>query len=532
MKKILFVLAFLFTLGVSAQVVKRTAVLLDTLTTAELNALPSSIKVRGSLYYDRTKGNHVTWDPVTVGWVNVGDGLGTARDVGPFTVVDADNATLDAGAVANGNIANDAVTSVKIADGTIVGNDIQDGAVNSAKIADGSITGTDVLDGSIQNTDITPGAILENRLSVTNVPTAGYNLTYDAGGGFTWASLSAQLSTLYPNLDTDGTNDVTIAGSQDVTGEKTFQTTSELVAAARFENEQTGQDVRLQMLADNPTGTPVGFWFGGYADGTNNWFSWSRASDLSSYAMRLDRDNGNMEIFGNIITPGTVDGVDVSALPTTNLASGDQNLPAAVRTIDIDASGQLDIDANGVAAMTIDGSGGIDFPTNTPTVPGEVYGAGYENNDGVVRKGDLFPEMERKINSDITGEPPGSYVITNIIGISRQNAAGQTFGAGTLAAIDNPIPATVVTSATIAMDGWKMYNDETADAATITLSDCEPGETLTVYINRASAPTLAGTGLTFNQLPNTTAFAAATQMAIYFEVSHDGTTVDYFYFER
>ena len=77
-----------------------------------------------------------------------------------------------------------------------------------------------------------------------------------------------------------------------------------------------------------------------------------------------------------------------------------------------------------------------------------------------------------------------------------------------------------------------MYNDEATDAGTITLSDCDPGETLTVYINRASAPTLAGTGLTFNQLPNTTAFAAATQMAIYFEVSHDGTTIDYFYFER
>ena len=77
-----------------------------------------------------------------------------------------------------------------------------------------------------------------------------------------------------------------------------------------------------------------------------------------------------------------------------------------------------------------------------------------------------------------------------------------------------------------------MYNDSSTDAATITLSDCDPGETLTVYINRASAPTLAGTGLTFNQLPNTTAFASATDMMIIFEVSYDSTTIDYYYVER
>jgi hypothetical protein len=43
---------------------------------------------------------------------------------------------------------------------------------------------------------------------------------------------------------------------------------------------------------------------------------------------------------------------------------------------------------------------------------------------------------------------------------------------------------------------------------------------------------LAGTGLTFNQLPNTTAFAAATDMMIIFEVSYDSTTIDYYYVER
>jgi hypothetical protein len=136
------------------------------------------------------------------------------------------------------------------------------------------------------------------------------------------------------------------------------------------------------------------------------------------------------------------------------------------------------------------------------------------------------------ITSDGTGRTsPTEY--SNLYG--QAQADYTTDGApatGNLVFITDTSPAEVITTATIAMDGWKMYNDQTADAATLTLSDCDPGESLTVYINRASAPTLAGTGLTFNQLPNTTAFAAATQMGIYFEVSYDGTTIDYYYYER
>lgn len=122
--------------------------------------------------------------------------------------------------------------------------------------------------------------------------------------------------------------------------------------------------------------------------------------------------------------------------------------------------------------------------------------------------------------SDIFGQTQDDY-----------NTDG-TGSAGDLIIITDASPAEVVETATIAMDGWKMYDDQTADAATITLSDCDPGETLTVYINRASAPSLAGTGLTFNQLPNTTAFASATTMMIIFEVAYDGTTIDYYYVER
>lgn len=157
------------------------------------------------------------------------------------------------------------------------------------------------------------------------------------------------------------------------------------------------------------------------------------------------------------------------------------------------------------------------------------------NYDGTTAEAafiEVADSLAVKITSDITGVTGG----TAIKNMYFQTEAGQdtdgTPPAGVASLCINCSPAEVVATATIAMDGWKMYDDQTADAATITLSDCDPGETLTVYINRASAPTLAGTGLTFNQLPNTTAFASATTMMIIFEVAYDGTTIDYYYVER
>jgi hypothetical protein len=97
-------------------------------------------------------------------------------------------------------------------------------------------------------------------------------------------------------------------------------------------------------------------------------------------------------------------------------------------------------------------------------------------------------------------------------------------------------PTSVHDTATIYMDGDSVYDDTTADASTITLSNCDVGETLKVYINRASMPTLAGTDLVFNQLPNTTAFEAATDMVITFIVtpllSSGDRIIDYYLTER
>ena len=171
-------------------------------------------------------------------------------------------------------------------------------------------------------------------------------------------------------------------------------------------------------------------------------------------------------------------------------------------------------------SFSIDGSGNYKL---------SGFSGGGNQGLGVDNTGQLF--AADYVEGTISGRA-GTDVTNVMLQTQAQFDSDGATSTGEVVFISDASPAEVVTSATIAMEGWKMYNDSSTDAATITLSDCDPGETLTVYINRASAPTLAGTGLTFNQLPNTTAFAAATDMMIIFEVSHDGTTIDYYYVER
>jgi len=196
--------------------------------------------------------------------------------------------------------------------------------------------------------------------------------------------------------------------------------------------------------------------------------------------------------------------IDLSAITTDRVVTvpdSDITLGGTNQTLSLSGTGNKDVTISGTGGNTIDLTGvdGID--------PDNIVSKG-TGRTSPVQYTDIYGQTQANYTTD--GAP----------------------SAGELVFITDASPAEVITTATIAMDGWKMYDDQTADAATITLSDCDPGETLTVYINRASAPTLAGTGLTFNQLPNTTAFAAATTMMIIFEVAYDGTTIDYYYVER
>lgn len=69
------------------------------------------------------------------------------------------------GQVATAGIADSAVTSAKIADGTIVAGDIADGAITSAKILDGTIATGDLADGAVTSAKIADGTIVAGDLA-------------------------------------------------------------------------------------------------------------------------------------------------------------------------------------------------------------------------------------------------------------------------------------------------------------------------------------------------------------------------------
>lgn len=101
--------------------------------------------------------------------------------------------------------------------------------------------------------------------------------------------------------------------------------------------------------------------------------------------------------------------------------------------------------------------------------------------------------------------------------------------------IDYSLPQ-IDTSSTINMVGNRIYNDESLDAGTLTLNNASVGATLKMYINRTAMPTLAGSGVEYNQLPNTQEFITNTPMVATFIVTpiiNSGSkVVDYFLTER
>lgn len=110
----------------------------------------------------------------------IADGTIVAGDIADGAITSAK--ILD-GTIATGDLADSAVTSAKIADGTIVAGDLADGAVTSAKIldgtivagdiADGAITSAKILDGTIVNADINASAAIAlSKLATGALPTA------------------------------------------------------------------------------------------------------------------------------------------------------------------------------------------------------------------------------------------------------------------------------------------------------------------------------------------------------------------------
>ncbi|MDZ4843936.1 MAG: hypothetical protein SH857_00150, partial [Chitinophagales bacterium] len=76
------------------------------------------------------------------------------------------------GTIATGDIANDAVTSAKIVDGTIVTGDLANDAVTSAKIVDGTIVASDIATDAVTTAKILDLNVTTSKLAHASVTTA------------------------------------------------------------------------------------------------------------------------------------------------------------------------------------------------------------------------------------------------------------------------------------------------------------------------------------------------------------------------
>jgi hypothetical protein len=122
----------------------------------EANLLASTLTTQGDMLY------HGASDFARVA-------IGTAAQV---LKVNAGATAPEWGQIATAGIADSAVTSAKIADGTIVAGDLADGAVTSAKILDGTIATGDIADGAITSAKILDGTIATGDLADSAVTSA------------------------------------------------------------------------------------------------------------------------------------------------------------------------------------------------------------------------------------------------------------------------------------------------------------------------------------------------------------------------
>ena len=100
---------------------------------------------------------------------DIADGAITSAKILDGTIATGD---LADSAVTSAKIADSAVTSAKIADGTIVAGDIADGAVTSAKILNGTIVAGDIADGTITGAKIDVFTIVAGNLATGAVTSA------------------------------------------------------------------------------------------------------------------------------------------------------------------------------------------------------------------------------------------------------------------------------------------------------------------------------------------------------------------------
>lgn len=185
----------------------------------EANLLASTLTTQGDMLY------HGASDFARVAIGTAGQVLkvnsgATAPEWGQIATAGiADSAVTSAkiadGTIVAGDIADGAITSAKILDGTIATGDLADGAVTSAKIADGTIVAGDIADGAVTSAKILDGTIVNADINASAAVDLSKLATGALPTGITVASANIVNSTI---VDADISGTANIALSKLATG--------------------------------------------------------------------------------------------------------------------------------------------------------------------------------------------------------------------------------------------------------------------------------------------------------------------------
>ena len=123
-----------------------------------------------------------------VSTANIADGAITTVKLADTAV---STAKLQDGSVTNAKLADTSVSTAKVQDAAITNGKLADNSVSTAKLQDDSVTGNKIADNSITTNHIVNGTILVGDLNASGTCTTGKYLTLGASGTFVCADLSA-----------------------------------------------------------------------------------------------------------------------------------------------------------------------------------------------------------------------------------------------------------------------------------------------------------------------------------------------------